>query len=493
MEYLKFSAVTGRALPGNLHQNPSGQRTFVCLFAALVAFALAAAAGLILVPTALFHHPELQVAAGSLALAVVAATLCGTFHYVRATRRDMMLGRGAVHLIDTVLSTSQEWLWAVDEQTNFTFSSRASLTLLGYTPGELLGQPCELVMDLEDLARAQQSIAAVHGTDGSAWEGLIVRCRHRDGSPVWVEASGRVRRSADGTRAGSEGTSRRLAPSTAKEAATNASRTRIRDIISQQRLLTAFQPIHDISAGRVIGVEALSRFVDDDGASADSWFQEALAVGCATELEFAALETGLKAAEQLPLNLYVSLNISPETCLDPRLPGLLGDSPVPSDRIVLELTERLQVEDYGPLAAALEPLRRRGVRIAVDDAGSGFASMRHILRLRPDIIKLDRSLIAGISDHAGQHALGAAMVEFAKQINATIVAEGIETTDELAAVTRLGMFAAQGYLLGRPSIQPADWASWLPEDNAVGSSAHQNRPKTSTRSLDGGRIHDTRR
>ncbi|MCY1240983.1 EAL domain protein [compost metagenome] len=88
--------------------------------------------------------------------------------------------------------------------------------------------------------------------------------------------------------------------------------------------------------------------------------------------------------------------------------------------------------------------------------------MRHILHLRPDIIKLDRSLIAGINDDIGQHALGAAMVAFARQIGATLIAEGIETAAELAAVNGLGMTAGQGYYLGRPTIQPEEWAKWSP-------------------------------
>lgn len=128
--------------------------------------------------------------------------------------------------------------------------------------------------------------------------------------------------------------------------------------------------------------------------------------------------------------------------------------------MVLELTERLEVPEYGPLIAALAPLRERGLRIAVDDAGSGFASMRHVLHVRPDIIKMDRSLISGIADSRGQRALGAALVEFARRIGATLVAEGIETQAELAAVTGLGMAGGQGYLLGRPSIHPREWAAW---------------------------------
>lgn len=128
--------------------------------------------------------------------------------------------------------------------------------------------------------------------------------------------------------------------------------------------------------------------------------------------------------------------------------------------MVLELTENFSETAYPPLAAALAPLRTAGPRLAVDDVGAGFASMRHILQLRPDLIKLDRSLIAGIDQDPGQHALGAAMVEFVNQIQPLVVAEGIETETELAAVTGLGMHAGQGYFLARPSVDPQKWAAW---------------------------------
>lgn len=231
-------------------------------------------------------------------------------------------------------------------------------------------------------------------------------------------------------------------------------------MLQEKTFLTAFQPIHELATGAVIGVEALARFVDDDGGSPEHWFSEAATVGLAADLEFAALESALTAATGLPSHLYVALNLSPETCLDPRLPGFLAGSGIAPNRLVLELTENLAVAAYAPLVGALAPLRGQGLRIAVDDAGAGFASMRHILHLHPDIIKLDRSLIAGIDQDPGQRALGAAMVEFAQQIQAQLVAEGIESEAELAAVTRLGMYSGQGYVLGRPSAEPRKWATW---------------------------------
>jgi EAL domain-containing protein (putative c-di-GMP-specific phosphodiesterase class I) len=241
---------------------------------------------------------------------------------------------------------------------------------------------------------------------------------------------------------------------------TRRSRRRIEAILGDRMLLTAFQPIHELSSRNVIGVEALTRFVSDDGASADHWFNEAAAVGLGPDLEFAALQAALVAAEQLPEHVYVALNLSPVTCLDPRLRAFVEQSQLAVDRIVIELTERLAEDQYGPVVAALEPLRMRGLRVAVDGAGAGFGSMSQVNHLSPDIIKLDRNLIAGIDQGTGQKTLGAAMVEFARQIGADLVAEGIETQAELSAVMELGMTGGQGYLLGRPSVQPADWAAW---------------------------------
>ncbi|WP_427006330.1 sensor domain-containing phosphodiesterase [Pseudarthrobacter sp. H2] len=425
-----------------------------------VVFALAAGAVVILDPAEVLDHPGVQMLAGSLVLMPIVMALLLALRFRRNHRSERIRTRNVSRLIDMVLSTSHDWVWAVDDQWKFTFSSQTSAGLLGYPPAELVGEPCSMIIDPDDLARGRRAVDASLGRESSSWKGVTMRCRHRDGSTVWMEVAGGIRPPADGQRGGFGGTSRLLPPETAQEAAASYSRTRIREMIDGKLLLTAFQPIHSLGTGHLIGVEALSRFVSDDGAGTEYWFREAAAVDLSAELEFAALTTALEAARELPPRIYVALNVSPATCLDPRLPGMLERSSLPLDRIVLELTERLEVPEYGPLVSALAPLRERGLRIAVDDAGSGFASMRHVLHVRPDIIKLDRSLIAGIDDDQGQRALGAALAEFARQIGATVVAEGIETQEELAAVTRIGMTAGQGYLLGRPSVHPREWAAW---------------------------------
>jgi EAL domain-containing protein (putative c-di-GMP-specific phosphodiesterase class I) len=177
-------------------------------------------------------------------------------------------------------------------------------------------------------------------------------------------------------------------------------------------------------------------------------------------LEMLALESALSAAASLPKDLYVAVNLSPRACLDDRVAGVLEGGSIALDRIVLELTERHEVADYGQLGAALAPLRAAGLRVAVDDAGAGFASMRHIVELKPDLIKLDRDVIAGINADPRLRALGAAMVGFARELGACLVAEGVETEAELAAVKLLGMNPAQGYLLGIPTVATEEWDLW---------------------------------
>jgi EAL domain-containing protein (putative c-di-GMP-specific phosphodiesterase class I) len=226
-------------------------------------------------------------------------------------------------------------------------------------------------------------------------------------------------------------------------------------------LRTAFQPIVSLADGRVLGVEALSRFaVADEGRTAEDWFADAARVGLGVDLEIHAAVHALRLATALPEDAYVSVNLSPETLLWPGLPEVLAKAPIPPSRIVVELTEHSAVGDYDALDRALQPLREAGLRLAVDDAGAGYATFRHILRLAPDLIKLDRSLICGIDGDPARRALAGAVVALAREMGGVVAAEGLESSAELAVVLGLGIDAGQGYLLGRPSTDERDWRDW---------------------------------
>lgn len=207
-----------------------------------------------------------------------------------------------------------------------------------------------------------------------------------------------------------------------------------------------FQPIVDLVSREVVGVEALARFTDPPGPP-QVRFAEAAEVGLGVELELAMAEAALRHIRRIPPNAFLAINASHRTLRSPTLVETLRPHP---DRIVLELTEHERIDDYERLAAALERLRALGVRIAIDDAGAGFASLRHILNIRPDIMKLDVELTSGIDSDPGRRALAVALISFAEEMGMTIVAEGVETDEELRTLQELGVRLGQGYHLGRP-------------------------------------------
>ena len=245
--------------------------------------------------------------------------------------------------------------------------------------------------------------------------------------------------------------SEQLAGKEEAEARRNRMLARIQAVIELGGIHPVYQPIVDLSRGRVTGVEALARFATGMPLQ---WFEEAADVGLREELEASAVAVALAGLPALPVDAYLSLNLSPSTLLRRDVAHLLGA--VPLERIVIEMTEHAPVGDYEALNRALQPLRKGGVRVAVDDAGAGFASLRHILLLVPDIIKLDISLTRGIDADRPRRALSCALVAFARETSTTIVAEGIETDAELRTLKEIGVTQGQGFLIARPMAPPID-------------------------------------
>ncbi len=233
------------------------------------------------------------------------------------------------------------------------------------------------------------------------------------------------------------------------ERAIASSRERLGSVIDGRQMGIVYQPIVDLADGSLLGVEALARFPSAPERGPDLWFEEAHLVARGAELELLAIELAGARLGLLPPHAYLALNVSPATILGGSLAARLAGLPLA--RVVLEITEHAPIGEYAALAAALAPLRAAGLRLAIDDAGSGYASLRHILQLQPDIIKLDRSLIRDIDCDAGRRALAAALTGFAKATACRVVAEGIETPAELETLRALGVDAGQGWLLGRPA------------------------------------------
>lgn len=209
-----------------------------------------------------------------------------------------------------------------------------------------------------------------------------------------------------------------------------------------------YQPIFRIADRKLMGVECLARFHLEPLRGPDVWFDEAHAIGLGVRLELNAILTALDGLRGVHGDFYVAINASPETLVTGEIAAYLDE--FPPGRLVLELTEHANVADYEVLSEKLEPLRAMGMRVAVDDAGAGYASMRHVLATHPDIIKLDMSLTRGIDSDSPRRALAAALIEFARQTGSEVTAEGVETRAELDALQTLGVHHAQGYYLSMP-------------------------------------------
>jgi EAL domain-containing protein (putative c-di-GMP-specific phosphodiesterase class I) len=211
------------------------------------------------------------------------------------------------------------------------------------------------------------------------------------------------------------------------------------------------QPIVALADAHRVGAEALSRFPAEWAMGPDVVFAEATSIGLGIELELLAVERAVRTLRSIPG--YVAINLSPVAIFDPRAQELLDR--VPADRVVVELSEHDPVDDYDALAAALAPHRARGIRLAIDDVGAGFSSLRHIVVTAPDIIKLDRSIVAGVSTDTVLATLTRSLVDFARGLGATVVAEGVETADDARVLRDAGVDLGQGWLFAR-ACSPAD-------------------------------------
>ncbi|MGZ4359707.1 MAG: EAL domain-containing protein [Gaiellaceae bacterium] len=227
---------------------------------------------------------------------------------------------------------------------------------------------------------------------------------------------------------------------------------RLRETIDSSGVKAVYQPIVELESRRTVGYEALARIIASPIQGTEAWLADAASVGLGLELERVALRAAFAGLAELPPDCFLAVNLSPTAILDDQVLGLL-EAAEPS-RTVVEITEHRSIDDYSLISRALLGLRARGLRLAVDDAGAGYASLRHLLEIRPDLIKLDASLTRGIDVEPGRRALAKALIAFARATGATLVAEGIETAAEEAELRNLGVALGQGYHLGKPGPLP---------------------------------------
>ncbi len=257
-------------------------------------------------------------------------------------------------------------------------------------------------------------------------------------------------------------------------------RARIRRVLADGAFHPVFQPIVALESGRTVGYEALTRFAD--GTPPDGMIAEAHAVGLGHDLELALLAAAIKGSAALTGEHWLSLNVSPDVILDaPELSRVLAGR---SCRVVLEITEHLEIPDYEAVRGGVALLGPE-ITLAVDDAGSGFASLRHIVELRPQYLKVDMTLVRDVHHDLTRQAMIAGLARFAERADCQVIAEGIETESELGMLRELGVTLGQGYLLGRPAPVPAAIPATIPATAA--REPGRREPRETPRSPGSGR------
>lgn len=247
----------------------------------------------------------------------------------------------------------------------------------------------------------------------------------------------------------SEVAAQKIEESEALELERTEIRERIEYVIAENAFEMHYQPIWGINEGGVTSFEALARFRTEPYLTPDIWFQQAEQVGRRDYLEAMAIRAALQKLPELPEGCSLNVNASPEAIMSGAVEEVvMAASP---HRIVLEVTEHSKIRDYGQFRRAIDAMRARGVRLAIDDAGAGYASFQHVMELEPDVIKLDLSLIRDIHQSTKKQAMAAALISYARHANAEVVAEGVECLAEFALLTRLGADKVQGYYIGKPS------------------------------------------
>ncbi|MCF6746002.1 EAL domain-containing protein [Blastococcus sp. KM273128] len=375
-------------------------------------------------------------------LPVMGAMLALAVHQLGWFRRRRHEDRQA---LDALAAGSSEWVWEANDDLVVTATNERVQDVLGRSPRDVVGRSLFDLLAPHERSRVQA--VARSGLAATGWRDLEAEWRRGDGTDVVLQGSGTCIRDARGGLVALRGSNRPVPLTRTALRARAAVRWDVEEILARRRVAIALQPIVELRTGRVVSAEALARFAE---RTPDEMFRRAESVGLGRALELLALQAALPLVADLPHGVALAVNASPSLLHDAELPRLLTEQPQ-LDRIVLEITERTQIDCYVRLHDVLAPLRARGMRLAVDDTGAGYSSLSHVLQLRPDIVKLDRSLISALNTDPAQRSLVTAVALFAREIGATLTAEGIETPEQVAVLTELGVAKGQGFFLGRPT------------------------------------------
>lgn len=308
------------------------------------------------------------------------------------------------------------------------------------------GGSAELVQQLHDAASGIQCIALSNGDDDGELTDMFAA-----GVAGWMDksaAAGTIIDAVDNVVGRKPDPPHGFHVAPRRQGEDGQRLTEVREVIRTRGFRMIFQPIVELETGRVIGMEALARFLAGPFLPPDAWLRHAEEVGLRHELEVELLRDALEHQRLLPPQAFMTVNLSPGAGILAARAAAFPEGLL--HRLVVEITDHRRVEDYGPLAEALAGLRAGGLRIAVDDSGQGLSSLHRVTQLRPDFIKLNRALTRDIDRDATRRILAVALTSVAAQAKAEVIAEGIETSSERETLRSLGISYGQGYLIARP-------------------------------------------
>jgi PAS domain S-box-containing protein len=375
----------------------------------------------------------------------------------RSSERNEAARRAVIEERDRFFDVSIDMLATASANGTFVRLNPAWTKTLGYERETLMSRPFVEFVHPDDIVATNREVER-QVDEGKSVLNFRNRYRHQDGSYRWLEWTSTP--SVDGSllyAVARDVTERKLeeerlrAPEMALARRLAEAQDKIGATIEREAFAPVFQPIIELSSGAIVGYEALTRFTD--GSRPDETFAMALECGLGMKLETATIAAALVVARRLPARAWLSLNVSPSLLADvERLGAALG---LRTRQLVLEITEHEEIEAYGPLRDAALRLGP-DVRLAVDDAGAGVANFHHLVELRPDFVKIDASLVRGVDSDVSRQAVVAGILHFAAAAQCQVIAEGIETEEELGKIAELGVSLGQGYLLGRPA-PVEDW------------------------------------
>jgi EAL domain-containing protein (putative c-di-GMP-specific phosphodiesterase class I) len=321
---------------------------------------------------------------------------------------------------------------------------------LGYEPHELVDTWAYDLFHPDDVPKV--GVAHRSALSGAPFT-VTYRLRRKSDEYVWVETTNRILTDTDSGEVieilcCTREVEHRETAETMNDAEREAGMRRVNSILANEAISPVFQPIVDLETGRTIALEALSRFPGDPAHTPDRWFDDAWQIGLGIPLELLAARLAAAALPRLPENIGLAINASPPTVAAQGFMQCLGNK---VERVAIEVTEHLRVDDYGEMGMKLSTLREAGGQVAIDDFGAGYASLQHILKVSPEWIKLDISLTERIVEDPVAQALATALASFAAKTGVKVIAEGIETADEVEALIDLGVRFGQGFHLGRPA------------------------------------------